>query len=461
MFCSKCGKPIPDTARFCPFCGSICGGGTMENKMEGGYGNKGISGGEPVSSGGEGNVRPKGRRRLLGPVLAASFSLLAIAVLVLFGATRLVANRRYTEQLSLGERYEQELDYEAAMAAYEEAIRIDPKREDAYLALARLNLEMGEFDAVQDVLAEALERAGNSAEEEADRLLREAEERAEEAAQAEEAERAGADQIEEGDNGVAASEEQEAVSSGFPGEDAPFPEAGMEGETGHIGPYTFHLTSYDWDWSLEGYGQFFAVELEYPVFEGDTEAERGLNAYYETWLNTKRLEYEEDEYSTPNQILSDIDEGYVWEETSGSEDYQVESMAMTNEVFSVLRSSYLYYPGAAHGMPFRETVYIDRRTGETLELEEFISISKEELDERVRDAFREVAAQEPEEFSWSMEFLEEISDFADYSYLGEDGVIFYRPPYELASYARGFVEITIPYEDLGMGEVVYLEIETP
>ena len=112
-------------------------------------------------------------------------------------------------------------------------------------------------------------------------------------------------------------------------------------------------------------------------------------------------------------------------------------------------------------MPFRETVYIDRRTGETLELEEFISISKEELDERVRDAFREVAAQEPEEFSWSMEFLEEISDFADYSYLGEDGVIFYRPPYELASYARGFVEITIPYEDLGMGEVVYLEIETP
>ena len=130
-------------------------------------------------------------------------------------------------------------------------------------------------------------------------------------------------------------------------------------------------------------------------------------------------------------------------------------------LFYVVGYSYRYYPGAAHGMPFRETVYIDRRTGETLELEEFISISKEELDERVRDAFREVAAQEPEEFSWSMEFLEEISDFADYSYLGEDGVIFYRPPYELASYARGFVEITIPYEDLGMGEVVYLEIETP
>jgi len=35
-------------------------------------------------------------------------------------------------------------------------------------------------------------------------------------------------------------------------------------------------------------------------------------------------------------------------------------------------------------------------------------------------------------------------------YLSETGVVFYYAPYEIASYAEGFPEVTIPYSELEM-----------
>ena len=42
------------------------------------------------------------------------------------------------KQMELGDKYLAELDYENAILAYEEALKIDPKEEDAYLALGRI-----------------------------------------------------------------------------------------------------------------------------------------------------------------------------------------------------------------------------------------------------------------------------------------------------------------------------------
>lgn len=63
--------------------------------------------------------------------------------------------RKVEEQLSLGTKYLTELDYEQAIVAYEAAIKIDPKCTDAYLGLADVYEEMGEFDKAAEVLAEA------------------------------------------------------------------------------------------------------------------------------------------------------------------------------------------------------------------------------------------------------------------------------------------------------------------
>ena len=63
-----------------------------------------------------------------------------------------VQEKRLTEQLELGEKYLAELDYEAAIVAYELAIRIDPKCEEAYIQLATAYLATGQRDKAIEVL---------------------------------------------------------------------------------------------------------------------------------------------------------------------------------------------------------------------------------------------------------------------------------------------------------------------
>lgn len=63
-------------------------------------------------------------------------------------------NKKLETQLNLGNSYMDELDYEAAIAAYEEAIRIEPKSEEAYIALANAYIEQGEYEKAIEVLDE-------------------------------------------------------------------------------------------------------------------------------------------------------------------------------------------------------------------------------------------------------------------------------------------------------------------
>ena len=53
-------------------------------------------------------------------------------------------------------------------------------------------------------------------------------------------------------------------------------------------------------------------------------------------------------------------------------------------------------------------------------------------------------------FGDAADTLNAKTDFAQFSYLTEDGVVFYTTPYEIAPYAAGYTEVTIPYEELGM-----------
>ena len=55
------------------------------------------------------------------------------------------------------------LNYEAAIAAYEEAIAIEPKCEEAYLGLAEVYAAMGEYDQAIAVLEEGYDATGSSA----------------------------------------------------------------------------------------------------------------------------------------------------------------------------------------------------------------------------------------------------------------------------------------------------------
>lgn len=65
----------------------------------------------------------------------------------------------WQEQYDLGMRYLNEQNYEEAIAAFNEAIRIDPRRAEAYLGMADVLLAMGETETAQELLERYL--AGN------------------------------------------------------------------------------------------------------------------------------------------------------------------------------------------------------------------------------------------------------------------------------------------------------------
>ncbi len=91
-------------------------------------------------------------------IAIAAVAVLLIAVGVLIFVMSDSTAKKYEEQLKLAERYQDELDYDKAIAAYRAAIDIDPKAEDAYLGLAEAYVENGDLQAAVDILKEGLEK---------------------------------------------------------------------------------------------------------------------------------------------------------------------------------------------------------------------------------------------------------------------------------------------------------------
>lgn len=65
------------------------------------------------------------------------------------------------EQLDLGQRYLEEMNYEEAIVAFNTAIEIDPMNEEAYLGLVESYIRTGEFDAALEYAKKGFELTGN------------------------------------------------------------------------------------------------------------------------------------------------------------------------------------------------------------------------------------------------------------------------------------------------------------
>ena len=65
---------------------------------------------------------------------------------------------RLKKQLEIADRYLSELKYEQAIAAYEQALGIDPMSVEAYLGLAEAYIGMGDKEAAREALKHGLER---------------------------------------------------------------------------------------------------------------------------------------------------------------------------------------------------------------------------------------------------------------------------------------------------------------
>jgi hypothetical protein len=104
--------------------------------------------------------------------------------------------------------------------------------------------------------------------------------------------------------------------------------------------------------------------------------------------------------------------------------------------------------GGAHGMPYRESLIFNRCTGEEVRGNQLFAVSSEKRKKLKEQAFRKLITASPKDY-WDnalQTICEEDSD-TNY-YLTDSGTTFYYPPYELAPYAAGYVEATVPYSQL-------------
>lgn len=103
--------------------------------------------------------KPVNRKPIV--ITAVIAAVVCIAVVIVIFAKGGSTEKSLAEQLDLAERYLSELDYESAIAAYEAAIRIDPKSEDAYRGLADAYIGLEDYQAAVEALERGIDQSGS------------------------------------------------------------------------------------------------------------------------------------------------------------------------------------------------------------------------------------------------------------------------------------------------------------
>ena len=156
---------------------------------------------------------------------------------------------------------------------------------------------------------------------------------------------------------------------------------------------------------------------------------------------------------------ADKQDAMAWYEDAGEDNAWFPSYSFDTEVSKITyldekvlgfeMNGYDYY-GGAHGMPSKTNYLFDLETGERLTLGDLVTVSEEELDSIVIDAYKNNGEWE---YYWEESentIAEGISyETTDFT-VTEDGLKFYFYPYALASYAQGFTYATVPYDRLGI-----------
>ncbi|MCR5726493.1 MAG: tetratricopeptide repeat protein [Lachnospiraceae bacterium] len=147
MFCTNCGKKLENGANFCSGCGERVV--TVDDVIP-----------EEVKEVGTGylNTEMKKRRPVylwIGIIAVILVTAVVITTVVIVSGAK---KSEYDEKMDLGRKYLLELDYKQAALAFEEAIKIDPKKKDAYIELAEVYVKQGENEKAILILESAKEK---------------------------------------------------------------------------------------------------------------------------------------------------------------------------------------------------------------------------------------------------------------------------------------------------------------
>ena len=94
------------------------------------------------------------------------FAIIGIVLVTIAAIVNIVPNsvraKEVKEQLSLGDKYLSELNYEQAEVTYLAVLKIDPKCEDAYIGLANVYIATGQYEKAEAILRKAEVQLGET-----------------------------------------------------------------------------------------------------------------------------------------------------------------------------------------------------------------------------------------------------------------------------------------------------------
>lgn len=172
-----------------------------------------------------------------------------------------------------------------------------------------------------------------------------------------------------------------------------------------------------------------------------------INRYLEEEQN-KNIEYENGNVEWMEEMIEEYGEDGISHSSYSS---TLSEIAYFDGRYVSFCQQEYDYQGGAHGMPLWIGLTFDLETGERLSLPDVIANSEEKLNSIVTEYFAEYINGNPEEF-WedALDIVRDEICFESDFYLTEDGIKFYFHPYALSSYAAGFPEVTIPYDEFEM-----------
>lgn len=102
--------------------------------------------------------KPKGRIPL---IILLTIELIVLAVLMAGFITLGNSGKKLQEQLDLGTKYLDDMDYEQALVAFEAVLEIDPMNVDAYLGIVEVYIRTNEFEKALECAKEGYEVTGD------------------------------------------------------------------------------------------------------------------------------------------------------------------------------------------------------------------------------------------------------------------------------------------------------------
>lgn len=212
------------------------------------------------------------------------------------------------------------------------------------------------------------------------------------------------------------------------------------GEQTSVDAEDFTTSTYEQTY-MEQDKEILTVSIELPVLTGENPA-----------------------YEAINQVFEDAKEKYI-KSTEQMEDYAREESSQeyflphsfgvgysvaynNNKILCIVLDGYTY-SGGAHGYPLKDVYTFNLSSGLQQKLSYLILADTKLFSSLITDEFQRMYDEAPEEYWEDAPDIVKIDsldlDNLNY-YLTEDSICIYYFPYELGSYARGFVEIVIPYE---------------